>query len=643
MGLIRVQNLVKQFGGRVVFDDLSLELNSGEHIGLVGPNGAGKTTLFRILAGETAPDIGSVTLSRGMLLGYLPQEPQIGLERTLHDEVLSVFAEVLALEQKLEALAAEMSVAGADVDGLMAEYDRARARFDAAGGYSYEARLAEILGGLGFSQADWKLPMQALSGGQKCRAALAKLLLDEAEFLLLDEPTNHLDIDAVRWLEKFLAGHKGGAVIISHDRYLLDRACDRIIELDGGQARSYPGNYSSYVRVRETQRLTQERQFEKDRAFIEKERDFIARHMGSQRTAEARGRLTRLERRLDAGEFTLARPAERDVLKLGFGAAEGLKPGQDVLELLELSKGYAGRPLFADVSLRLTMGMRLGITGPNGVGKSTLLKVLLGQLPADAGQVRWAAHVRPGYFAQDVRELDPQRTVVQELLAVRPELRELGARNLAARFLFKADDVFKLVGQLSGGEQSRVRLMKLMLGDPNVLIFDEPTNHLDIASREVLEAALADFPGTIISVSHDRYFLDRICNRLLVMRPGEHRLFQGNYTQYIEAFEQEREAAERARAAPEKPASSSEPAAAAAAARPRRANPQARKSRFGQMAAEELEAFIVAKEREIAAAQERFGEPALYQDPGAAQKLTAEIEALKADLAQAEEEWLGRG
>lgn len=645
MGLIRIQNVTKQFGGRIVLNDVSLELNSGEHVGFVGPNGAGKTTLFKLIDNQMTPDSGSITVSRGMEVGYLPQEPQIGLERTLHDEILSVFADILALETRMLALSDQMSAAGAETAVLMEEYDKARVRFETAGGYSYEARLGEILGGLGFSPSDYKLKMSVLSGGQKCRAALAKLLLNESEFLLLDEPTNHLDIDAVRWLEKFLAGHKGGAVIISHDRYLLDRACDRIVEFENGKLVSYTGNYTTYARTRETNRLTQVRQFEKDRDFIEKEREFIAKHMGSQRTAEARGRLTRLERRLSEGEFTLEKPGERDAVKIAFGDASAIREGQDVLEARELSKGYPDRPLFSDVSLRLTAGQRLGITGPNGVGKSTLLKVLIGQIPADSGDARFAPKVVVGYFAQDVRELNPAFTIVQELLEVRPDLRESGARSFAARFLFKGDDVFKEIAKLSGGEQSRVRLMKLLLRSPNVLILDEPTNHLDIPSREVLENALAEFPGTIISVSHDRYFLDRICNRLMVMRPGAHRVFPGNYTTYIEAYEAERLAARTADEAARRtaaPTAKSSPTAPTSAATARRVNPQAKKSKFAKMSIEELEAFIMEQEQKIAATNERFGDPAVYQDPSACAALTGELDALKRELADAEAEWAAR-
>ncbi|MBK8913142.1 MAG: ABC-F family ATP-binding cassette domain-containing protein [Phycisphaerales bacterium] len=720
MGLIRFQDVTKQFGGRVVLDGVSVEISSSEHVGLVGPNGAGKSTLLRLINGTLTPDIGSVTLSKGMHVGTLEQEPRMDPTATLHDEVLSVFAEVLALEARMEALTQEIAAAGAggaEVELLLAEYDRVRERFETAGGYRYESRLGEILGGLGFGPADAKLPVSALSGGQRCRAALAKLLLDESEFLLLDEPTNHLDIDAVRWLEKFLAGHHGGALIISHDRYLLDRACDRILEIDRGRVISYPGNYSNFVRTRDTRRLTQQREFEKDREFIEKERDFIARHMGSQRTAEARGRRTRLERRIRDGEFELDRPHEAQTLRLRFGDGRAdPAAGHTILEIKGLSKGYDGRPLFDDLTLRLDASRRLGITGPNGVGKTTLLNILTGRTKADRGEFALSRHATLGWFGQDARELDPDITIVQALTEVRPDLTEATARSLAGGFLFSGEDAFKTIGQLSGGEQSRVRLLRLMLGNPNVLILDEPTNHLDIASREVLEAALCDFTGTIIAVSHDRYFLDRVCGQLLVLRPDGWALHRGNYTTYIESLEAAAAGASDQRSAggvrgggdgrgvdrvrgegdakglgglaarddaADRDSRGSDRASddmgrraatrggggggtqgggasggsaggtgggsaagtgggGSGGARPRRVNPQARKSRFAAMSTPELEAFIETQEQRIAELNERFGDPALYQDRDAASRLEAELHAARGELEQAEEEWAGR-
>jgi ATP-binding cassette subfamily F protein 3 len=637
MGLIRLQNVHKQFGGQVVLNDVSLELHSGESIGLIGPNGAGKTTLFRLITRQLAPDTGTVTLSKGLEVGYLPQEPEITEGRTLHDEVLSAFAEVLALEQKLQGISEALSAhaEGPRLPELLAEYDRVNARFEAAGGYKYEQRLGEILGGLGFHPADYGLPLAALSGGQKCRAALAKILLQESQFLLLDEPTNHLDIDAVRWLEKFLAGHRGGAVIISHDRYLLDRLADRIVEVQHAGVRSFPGNYSNYMQTKAVRELTQSRQYEQDRGFIAKERAFITKHMGKQRTAEAKGRLKRLERRLAAGEFTLAKPGQQQQVRLGFAdAAQHVTAGKNALEVHGLSKHYGEKRLFTDLSLQVPAGDRLGITGPNGTGKTTLLKVVLGQVSPDDGQYAFDPKVHVGYYAQEATDLDPEKTIVQEILTVRSDMLESQARSYAARFLFRGEDAFKLVAKLSGGEQSRVRLMKIILANPNVLVLDEPTNHLDIPAREVLEKALLNYAGTIIAVSHDRYFLDRICNRLLVMRMNAHALYDGNYSYYIEQIEQQKAS----------PDEKKQPRQKKAAGRPRTAEapPDKPRSRLARLKLPELEALIMELETRLMELEQRFGDPEVYQDADTVIELRDEFERLQAELAEAEAEWSAR-
>ena len=648
-GQIRLDSVTKQYGGRMVINDLTLDLTAGEIFGLVGPNGAGKTTLFKLIAGMIQPDIGAVTVSKGLQIGYLPQEPEVPLDRTLHDEVLSVFSDLLALEERMHALSADMATnPPADkLADLMTQYDRANDRFIAEGGYEYEQRLNQILGGLGFAPEDYKLPMTALSGGQRCRAALAKLLLDDGEYLLLDEPTNHLDIDAVRWLEKFLAGHQGGAIIISHDRYLLDRVAKHIIELENGKVYSYPGNYTNYVKTRDVRRLTQQRQYEKDKEFIEKERDYVARYLAGQRSSQAKGRRTRLERMLDAGEFVTDAPQDRRTMKLDFEGRnkqrfETGSRGDETLVAEGLSKRYGDKVLFNDFSLRVTAGMRVGITGPNGTGKSTLMKAMLQHIPADAGKTKIDSHAVIGYFAQDALGLQPERTILEEIREIRPDLTETQVRSILGGFLFSGEDSFKKIGVLSGGEQSRVRLVKLMLSGPTLLMLDEPTNHLDIGSREVLEEALADFPGTIITISHDRYFLDRIVDHLLVMRDGVQQFFRGNYSTYIEQYEQEltrndassksaRVAKEsQGRAQPPKPPNKS-PAA------PRKK--LGFNSPFAKMSVEELETLIQKREAQVRELNERYGDPNVYKDPAKLQQLQSELDERKRDLAAAEEAW----
>ncbi|MFH0983634.1 MAG: ABC-F family ATP-binding cassette domain-containing protein [Planctomycetota bacterium] len=632
MASVVLQNLTRQFGSKVVLETVTLELHSGETAGLVGVNGAGKTTLFRLITGELQPDMGTVTRSKGLQVGYLPQEPGLDSDRTLYEEVRTAFADLLVMEEKLHHLSHNIAALHDDprLPGLLGAYDRLHARFEAAGGHDLEVRLHEVLGGLGFSQEDRRLPVSALSGGQKCRAALAKLLLQNRRLLLLDEPTNHLDIDATRWLEKFLAGHHGGAVIISHDRYLLDRLADRIIEIENRKAASYPGNYSNYVATKERCRLTQDRCYAHDQAFIRKERDFIAKHKAGQRGKEARGRLARLERRTAAGEFVLERPAALRRAKIAFAApASG---GQMVLRCESAAKRYGDKTLFEDLTFDVYRGQRLGITGPNGTGKTTLLRVALGQIRCDAGVVRLYENLRVGSYDQEHTDLDRSLTVLDSVRAVRPGMTEPSARSFLGRFLFSGDEVFKPIEKCSGGEQSRVRLARLILAEPQVLMLDEPTNHLDIPAREALEEALAQYEGTIIVVSHDRYFLDRVVQRLLVMERGRHRLFPGNYTAYLETVE-----AERTRAEVE--ASSRQPRTPKTKARP---NGPTKSSPYDGMSLEQLETLIIEHEARIHQLNARFADVKVYRDPEASKGLQAELETARAALAEVEAQWYER-
>lgn len=632
MSLVVVHNVTKQFGTQVVLDGASLELQAGQTLGLVGANGAGKTTLFRLIAGEFEPDLGTVTIARGTEIGYLKQEPNLRLDHTLHDEVGSVFEDLLNVEHRLHALSARIGEAhdGPELPQLMADYDRLHAQFVAAGGHTFEQRMNEILGGLGFERDDYEKSMSVMSGGQRCRAALAKLLLEDKQLLLLDEPTNHLDIDAVRWLEKFLASHRGGAVVISHDRYLLDRLCDRIVEVSNRRATSYPGNYSNYAETKARIELTQERDFEKHSAFIAKERDYIARHLAGQRSQQAKGRRTRLERQLAAGELVTEAPRMRQRAKIDFG--DRATTTGTVLRCDDLSMGFGDQKLFTNVSFQIPGGERFGITGPNGTGKTTLLRVLLGEISPTGGSFEFARKLRIGYYAQDASCLDPSRNLVEEIRALRPEFREPDARNYLARFLFRGDDVFKPVGALSGGEQSRVRLAGLILANPDVLILDEPTNHLDIPSREVLEEALSEFGGTVITVSHDRYFLDQVADRLLVMRREGHRVFAGNYSYYVEQIEEER-AAEAASATPAKKPK---------IRREKKPVEKSGPSPYDRLSIDELEAMVMDRETKLAGLQEKYGDPAVCRDPERLAELEEEIEEVTAELSAIDAAWQQR-
>jgi len=636
MAAVTIQNVMKQFGTRVVLEGASLELHEGETVGLIGPNGAGKTTLFRLINGDYPPDLGTITRSRGLQHGYLQQEPEVSADRTLHEEVGSVFEELLALETKCHELSEELArrAHDPDVDDWMRRYDRVHDQFVAAGGHTFETRMNEILGGLGFTESEQHRPMSTFSGGQRCRAALAKLLLEDRTLLLLDEPTNHLDIDAVRWLEKFLTSHQGGAVIISHDRYLLDRLCDRIIELENRKLFSYPGNYTTFAETKQLVELTRQRQYEKDAVFIAKEKDFIAKHLAGQRSAQAKGRRKRLTRQLSAGEFVTEGVGRKaSAARIEFGGREA-KAGT-LVRCEGLTMGYGGRPLFHDLDLSIRGGERLGITGPNGTGKTTLLRILVGQLTPQAGSVRFEERVQIGFHSQERPEGFSGRSILEEIRQTKPGMSEFDGRTYAAKFLFRGNEVFKPLELLSGGEQSRVRLATLVLQAPDVLILDEPTNHLDIPSREVLEEALEDFVGTVIVVSHDRYFLDRIVDRLFVMRAEGCTMYAGNYTTYVEQVEREQA---------EKRAALEGKAATKKAKRAKNEKLQAASTRtpYDHLAVEQLEAMVVERETALAALTAKFGDPAVCKDPDALSELRDEVEIAERALTEVDRAWQQR-
>jgi ATP-binding cassette subfamily F protein 3 len=541
MSVVVAERISKPYEPYDIFWDVSCSVARGDRIALVGRNGTGKTTLLNILAGLDAPTGGRVTRSRGLRIGFLPQGASLEGDGTLWQAMMAAFATLREMETQLHEL--EIEMADPDRAGVALQaYAPLRDRFEQMGGYTYRDRAKHVLMGLGFPPEEHQIPLGHLSGGQKTRAYLAKLLLESPDLMLLDEPTNHLDLQAIEWLEGYLNSWEGTVILVAHDRYFLDRVVRKVWELAFGQLEVYNGNYSHYVQQRTERYERRLKEYRAQQAFIAKEEDFIRRYMAGQRTRQAQGRLKRLER--FKRDKALDLPREEHTIKLQF--QEPLRSGDRVVWSQDLVVGYErDHPLFRCPDLDLRRGECVALLGPNGSGKTTLLGTVLGAVPPLAGRARLGASLKIGYFAQVHTDLRPEKTVLDTILEVK-DLPLGEARSFLARFMFTGDDVFKTIGELSGGERSRVALAKLVLQRANFLLLDEPTNHLDIPSQEVLEEVLDGFSGTILLVTHDRYLVDRLATQLWIIDPEEQELevFQGPWAEYVEARNGEAEARE---------------------------------------------------------------------------------------------------
>ncbi len=526
--LFRLSDVFKSYGVQDVLRGTSLQINPGEHVGLVGRNGAGKSTIFRLVRGEESADKGEVIKARGVRLGLLDQHVHFDAGSTVHESALAAFGHLQQIEHEMHELEHVMSEPGADLEKVLERYSDLQHQFEHEGGFEYTAKAEAILLGLGFDKETWSMETSKLSGGQQNRLGLARLLLAAPDVLLLDEPTNHLDVHAVEWLEEFLQSYQSAYVIISHDRYFLDQACRRIIELENGKAASYTGNYSSFLIEREERREAQQRAYDNQQQLIAKTQEFIRRNLAGQKTKQAKSRRTMLEKleRVDA--------VRRDQSSGDFRLQAIERTGNHVLTVTDLTVGYPDKLLAGTISFILRRGECLGIIGPNGSGKTTFLRTILNQVAPLTGEVRWGSKVQIGYYAQQLDDLDDRNEIIMELRRVAPSSATAGElRSFLAKFLFTGDDVYKHVRDLSGGEKGRLALAKLIYSRVNVLVLDEPTNHLDIPSREALEDALAAYEGTIITISHDRYFLDRVATQILALDgEGKAEHYDGDYTEY---------------------------------------------------------------------------------------------------------------
>lgn len=636
MTLLALRDIHKSYGPHVVFHNLNAQFHPGQRVGLIGPNGSGKTTLFRLMTGQSQPDMGQIIRAKTLRIGYLAQEPQLEPQHTILEEMHEGLGDILNMHHNLDSLSHQMAAFSGDkLKAAMKEYDRLTHAFESAGGYTYEAKVKSTLAGLGLTDELFEVKISALSGGQRSRLALSKILIGDFDLLLLDEPTNHLDLQATQWLERFLINSDKAVVLVSHDRFLLDAVTQRILELDQKRARSWRGNYSRYVETKEILNLQLQRQHRKRLEFVTHELDFIARNKdqeGMRKTA--RGRKHRLLRMLKENPEYLEKPTEQKTVQFSFAKAKG--KSELICRAENVSKSFGPIVLFKDLSFDLYRGGFLGITGPNGTGKSTLLKLALRELRPDSGSIRLGKTLKIGYLDQHASVLDPQATVLEEVTRLRPDLTQEQIRGRLGAFLFSGEDVFKKTCDLSGGQQNRLILAKIVFSEPDVLVLDEPTNHLDIPSRQMLEEALDEFNGAVIAVSHDRYFLDSLADQLLILGCNplgdkEMGMFEfvtpiqdkGVWTTYSQLLQVRRQAAEQDKQ--KKAVKDTRPNKVRTAA-------PAELKQFNRFTVEQIENMIGQLEMKITTMQERFGDEEICRNPSKLDILQHDFDAAKKEL-----------
>lgn len=633
MILLSCDRISKSFGVDTILDEVTFSVSESARMGIVGTNGAGKTTLFKLIVGELPYDSGSLHKSRDLTIGYLEQNQNVDSSRTIWAEVLTVYEATLDIEKKIRSLEHSISrhtdTANPEYIALSEEYAALLELFAEKDGYSYESHMRGILTGLGFSPDEFDQPVWQLSGGQKTRVALAKLLLQKPDLLLLDEPTNHLDLDATQWLEGFLKDYDGTIMMISHDRYLLDHLCDSILELENHKAFLYKGNYSEYHQQRNQIKEIQLKEYELQQKEIQRQEAIIQRFRSFNREKSIRAAESR-QKALDK-IVPLEKPIDLQDIRMSFKAR--YHSGNDILNVDKLKMEFDGKTLFENISFSLKKGDRVGIIGPNGVGKTTLFRILLKQLQPVSGDIKYGTGIDIGYYDQEQSSIKPDNTAIEELWNSFPQLTETQIRNTLALFLFKGDDVYKSIRQLSGGERGRIMLAKLMLAENNFLLLDEPTNHLDMASKEVLEQSLADYPGTLLTISHDRYFLNKIVDRILLFEKDGITEYLGNYDDYLER--------KNSSVLESLQAEESEAKTKTALKEERRKEREERQKRraFAQLL-KDTEKEIASLEDQAKELESLLYDPDLYQDPDKMLEIQQQYNEAKAALEAAYERWL---
>lgn len=626
MAIVSAQGLEKTFYIDPILKDVGFLIEAGEKIGLIGNNGSGKTTLMAMLAGELTPDGGSISTTKDLEVGYLAQHVAVTEGASIYEECMASFQAVIELEEKLRAMEMEMAhLEGEALEEHIARYQVLVDRYEKSGGYSRESAVTGALRGLGFSEEEMAMPAENLSGGQKSRLALAKLLLHEPDLLLLDEPTNHLDMDSIAWLEKFLKAFKGAVVVISHDRYFLDAIVDRILYLRDGVVKSYQGDYTNFVRRRQEEEEQMRHAYVMQQKEIKRQEEMIKRFASWNREKSVRAARSK-QKQLDKMERLEDVKGEKNLL-LSF--APTTESGRDVLHAEHLSKSFPTKQLFDDVTFPIYKGERVGLIGPNGIGKSTLFKIIMNEIAPTSGEVQLGKGVTIAYFDQEMKTLDENKTVAEELWDRYPKLDRFQIHAYLARFLFTGDDLDKRIGDLSGGEKGRLSLLIIMLSGANFLLLDEPTNHLDIESKESLEAALKDYTGTILTISHDRYFLDRVATKIVCLSEEGTFMVDGDYTYFLKKWEdahtveEEEEEITKTQIVKEK----------------KKSREEQKEARRRKKALRDTEAEIHALEAEIEAMDETLADPATYEDHRAALELSQKRDATQEKLDALYDEW----
>ncbi|MCI6269886.1 MAG: ABC-F family ATP-binding cassette domain-containing protein [Lactobacillus delbrueckii] len=621
-------NLEQRFGAAPIFSKVNFSIENNARIGLVGPNGAGKTTLLKIMTGRQEASQGEFTVNKGIELGYIAQEHDFDEKKSIWEEMLTVFQPLINQGQQLEKLQYAIADHPEDEE-LLRRLDQAQYNFEQAGGYTYQAEIKSMLNGFNFPEETWNKQIASLSGGEKTRLSFVKLLLKKPPLLLLDEPTNYLDLDTLDWLEAFLKNYPGAILTVSHDQYFLDHLATQIFELQHGELTVFKGNYSQYLAQRELRDQQQEAAYEKQQEEIKREEEFIQKNIvRASTTKQAQSRRKALEKM-----ELVDPPKHKSKVRIKFDSAR--PSGKEVLILKDLAVGYPDKTMLKDISFQINKGDRVAIIGQNGIGKSTLLKTVMKQLPVKSGSIKYGASLDIGYYDQELQGLDYSKTVIDTIWDRHKDMNEKDIRSILASFLFTAKDIDKQVSQLSGGQRARLTLTVLSMEHNNFLLMDEPTNHLDLDAKEVLEKALADYDGTLLFVSHDRYFINELANKIVVAKDGQAKIYEGNYTYYLNEKAKE-EAAAQETAAREAPTIKAVSENKLSYQEQKKRDSEKRKLERQVAQAEKDLEELEAKEQEI---QEAMADPAIAADFSKLGPLQEDLTAVQEKISQVTQAW----